>query len=311
MIVARESSITYEQVASAADSMKAQSQKPTARNLREMLGAGSMATVLKFLQQWQSGQMRQSQAIDDTLDVSIVRAISNQILIKVQDAVSESVSQLADLQGETDALITENEKQAAELENRAVELSSLQEQHSALAGRAEQLEDEIKRTATALLSERQALEGARVELAKAELRLEAVPKIEAEVIKLRLELEDERKNSANLHEIAAVANAKLESETSLRLGIQEQLLTATKSSNENADRAIKVAEQFSNEKVLTQTLQARVEVLGRDILVANDLAKKSGELAAELKGQLAEAKKPATTKKIPAKKTPANITVDK
>jgi len=301
--MAREPSITFERVAAAADNIKAQSQKPTARNVRETLGAGSMATVLKFLQQWQSGQVRQSQAIDDTLDVSIVRAISNQIATKVQEATADATAQLADLQSETDTLITENERQAAELENKAVELAALQEQHSALAGRTEQLEDENERQAAALLAERQASEGARVELAKAELRLEAVPRIEAEIEKVRLELDEERKKSSSLHEAAAVANAKLESETSLRLSLQEQLLKVTKSAEENADRAIKATEHLSNEKVLSQTLQARTEALSRELATANDLAKKAGEFAAELKGQLA-----ATTKKTPVKKSPSQKT---
>jgi len=301
--MAREPSITFEQVAAAADNIKAQSQKPTARNVREALGAGSMATVLKFLQQWQSGQVRQSQAIDDTLDVSIVRAISNQIATKVQEATADATAQLADLQSETDTLITENERQSAELENKAVELSALQEQHSALAGRTEQLEDENERQAAALLAERQASEGARVELAKAELRLEAVPRIEAEIEKVRLELDEERKKSSSLHEAAAVANAKLESETSLRLSLQEQLLKITKTAEENADRAIKATEQLSNEKVLSQTLQARTEALSRELAAANEQAKKAGELAAELKGQLA-----ATPKKSPVKKSPSQKT---
>ena len=298
--MAREPSITFEQVATAADNIKAQSQKPTARNVRETLGAGSMATVLKFLQQWQSGQVRQSQAIDDTLDVSIVRAISNQIATKVQEATADATAQLADLQGETDTLITENERQSIELENKAVELAALQEQHSALAGRTEQLEDENKRQAGALLAERQASEGARVELAKAELRLEAVPRIEAEIEKVRLELDEERKKSSTLHEAAAVANAKLESETSLKLSLQEQLFKVTKTSEDNAGRAIKATEQLSNEKVLSQTLQARIQALTLELEAASDMAKKAGELAAELKGQLAATPK-ATTKKVVSK----------
>lgn len=291
--MAREPSITYEQVAAAAVNLKAQSQKPTARNVREVLGVGSMATVLKFLQQWQSGQVRQSQAIDDTLDVTIVRAISNQIASKVQDATAEATAQLADLQSETDTLITENERQTAELESKAVELSALQEQHSALAGRTKQLEDENKRTAEALIAERQVSEVARVELAKAELRLEAVPRIEAEIEKVRLELAEERIKSSSLHEAAAVANAKLESEISLRTSLQEQLLKAVKLADDNAEKANKLAEQLSNEKLTVKGLESKVESLANDISAKAEIiesarieAKRSGEEAAKLRGQL-------------------------
>lgn len=298
--MARESSITYEQVAAAAGNLKAQSLKPTARNVREALGVGSMATVLKFLQQWQSGQVRQSQAIDDTLDVSIVRAISNQIASKVQDATAEATAQLADLQSETDTLITENERQAAELESKVIELATLQEQHSALAGRTNQLENENKRTAEALLAERQASEIARVELAKAELRLEAVPRIEAEIEKVRLELAEERTKSSNLHETAAVANARLESETSLRSSLQEQLLKALKLAEDNAEKANKLAEQLSNEKLTVKGLESKIESMTHDINAkaliiesARIEAKRSGEEAAQLRGQLEVTEKKA------------------
>ena len=74
--MARESTITYEQVAEAADNLKAQNLKPTSRAVREALGSGSMATVCKLLQQWQAGQTRQSQATDDTIDPAVARAIS-------------------------------------------------------------------------------------------------------------------------------------------------------------------------------------------------------------------------------------------
>ena len=101
--------------AAAADNIKAQGGKPTARSVRDALGTGSMATVLKFLQEWKGGQVRQCQAIDDTLDPSIARAISNQIAGKVQEATADATARLADLQAETDGVIVENELDRAEL----------------------------------------------------------------------------------------------------------------------------------------------------------------------------------------------------
>ena len=169
----------------------------------------------------------------------------------------------------------------------------MQEQHSALAGRTKQLEDENKRTAEALIAERQVSEVARVELAKAELRLEAVPRIEAEIEKVRLELAEERIKSSSLHEAAAVANAKLESEISLRTSLQEQLLKAVKLADDNAEKANKLAEQLSNEKLTVKGLESKVESLANDISAKAEIiesarieAKRSGEEAAKLRGQL-------------------------
>ena len=51
----REATITYEQVAAAADAMKVAGGKPTSRGIRERLGnTGSMGTVNKLLQAWKA-----------------------------------------------------------------------------------------------------------------------------------------------------------------------------------------------------------------------------------------------------------------
>lgn len=228
--MARESTITFEQVAAAADSIKSQGGKPTARSVRDVLGTGSMATVLKFLQEWKGGQIRQSQAIDDTLDPSIARAISNQIAGKVQEATADTTARLADLQSEVDAVIQENENLIADRSSIHHELLALQEQYASLTGRAQQLEADSARRAAELATARMAAEAARVALAKSELRLEAVPRIEAELLSVRAELVAERIKSAEQHEAAAVAVAQ-------RVGIEQlsaRLLQQLAEANEAA-----------------------------------------------------------------------------
>lgn len=304
--MARESTITYEQVAAAADSIKAKNINPTARNVRDVLGTGSMATVLKFLQQWKNGQTRQSQAIDDTLDPSIARAISNHIAVRVQEATSDTTARLADLQAETETVIAENERQAATIEEQAAELATLQEQLAATAGRAQQLEADAEKQAAELAAERTAAEAARVELAKAELRLEAVPRIEAEIEKVRADLLQARAQSAELHEAAAVATAKLEAEVAQRKSVEAQMAEAVK-------RATASGEALSNERVTVQTAQARLEAAARELVdankavdVAREAAKRAGEEAAELRGKLSATSHPQNNlRKQPAKKQPS------
>jgi len=300
--MARESTITHDQVAAAADQIKAAGNKPTARAVRDVLGTGSMATVLKFLQQWQGGQVRQSQAIDDTLDPAIGRAISNVIVGKVQEATADATARLADLQAEAEAIIAENERQAAELEGQAAELAALQEQHAALAGRAQQLESDATRTVADLVAERQAAEAARVELAKAELRLEAVPRIEAEIEKFRADLLQSRAQAAELHEAAAVATAKMEAAEAARKKAEQQLEAA-------AAKDAATAQALQNERVAVQACHARLESAAREISAATEAAskaraesKKSSEEAAELRGQLAAANMDKPAAPAPAKK---------
>jgi chromosome segregation ATPase len=248
-IMAREATITFEQVAAAADSIKAQGGKASARAVREVLGSGSMATVLKLLQQWQSGQVRQSASIDDTLDPSVVRAISNQIATRVQEATADTTARLADLQAEADLIIAENERQAVDLEAQAAELVVLHGQYAELAGRAQQLESEAARTAAELVAERRATEAARVELAKAELRLEAVPKVEAEIEKVRAELLLARAQAAELHEAAAVATVKLEGAVRELAVANEAVTQARAEAQRFSEAAAELRGQLSTEKI--------------------------------------------------------------
>lgn len=292
----RNPTITYEQVATVADKILNQGGKPTNHNVRDALGSGSSTTILRFLQQWQNGQVRQSQGIDDTIDPSIVRAISSQIAIRVQESTAAAMSRIAGLQADIESLMLENENQSAEIESKKAELVIIQEQYSSLVGRVQQIESDAARTIADLVAERQAAEAARVLLAKAELRLEAVPRIENEIKKVRAELLQARSLSAELHEAAAVATARLEAETLQRKNFETQLLEALHQREEARKQNVTTAESLANERVAVQAGQARLEAAAREIEAANKAtskaraeAKEAIEAAAELRGQLSAA----------------------
>ncbi len=280
--MAREATITYEQVASAADSIKNQGDKPTARAVREVLGTGSMATVLKFFQQWQAGQVRQSQAIDDTLDPAIARAISNQLALKVQEATSEATMRLADLQSEAETIIAENERQSVDIEGLTSEMDKLNANCAALSGRNQQLDADIVRLKDDLANERQEAEHARTELAKAQLRLEAVPRIEAEIQTVRAELEVSRKAQAMAEQSAAVAIAQRDAAEA----------KATEAADREAIANARVIDADKNTKIITvelstaqaseQAAKAHVTAGQREI---DDLLEQRKITAQELKKQ--------------------------
>lgn len=207
--MAREANITFEQVATAADELKAKDVKPTSRAVREVLGTGSMATVCKFLEQWKSGQARQSQVADDSIDQSVARALNAHIATKIQTAISDSTARLADMQGELASVILENERQSNEISDLTVEAAFHKEEGAKLVGQIERLTTDLTNTILELGAERQAAEQARIQLAKAELRLEAVPRIEAEIEKVRAELDVERKSAAKAREEAAELRGRI------------------------------------------------------------------------------------------------------
>lgn len=306
--MARESTISYEQVVAVADGMKARGEKPTSRNVREALGSGSMGTVLKHLQQWQSGQMR----AEDTpvaLPAALQRALVDFIGQEVASAKTILQSDLVDAQQANADMIAESERQSSTIEIQAEALESAQVEKAGLAGRLAQVESDLAKTLDDVAAERQAAETARVELAKAELRLEAVPKIEAEIEKVRAELLDARAKAAELHEAAAVATAQLDAANTARMKVEQQLEAANEAAGKaraKADQQLEAAatkeastaKALENERVEVQACQARLEAAARELEAAKEAvikaradAKKSGEESAELRGQLAESRK--------------------
>ncbi|PIV91308.1 MAG: hypothetical protein COZ77_10215 [Gallionellales bacterium CG_4_8_14_3_um_filter_54_18] len=208
--MARTTSLTYEQIAGAADAITVRGERVTTRSVRDELGSGSMATVLRFLQDWRNRSNRQGQAVDEMLDLAVIKAINTHIGLRVRDATASASERNAELLTEIDGLLVENEKQASTIEEQAGNIESWKTSHAAVSARVGELENTVARLTEELLGERQTGEQARIALAKAELRLEAVPRFETEVAQLRAELLQSQKEAATYHEAAAVAQARLE-----------------------------------------------------------------------------------------------------
>ncbi|WP_062059555.1 DNA-binding protein [Cellvibrio sp. OA-2007] len=198
----REATITQEQVNAAADALVAAGQKPTNRAVLDTLGSGSMATVVKFLQNWRAGQSRASAAIDDAIDAEVSRSISNMLARRILDATAEANSKLAELQSDLASVIGENERQAAQIEAQEAELNALRAQAQSQSGQIEQLEVEAVRAREQIASEAKAREAAQVALGKAELRIESLPS-------LLEELRDARADAKRTGEEAAELRGKL------------------------------------------------------------------------------------------------------
>lgn len=296
--MAREATITQEQVNSAADTIRASGAKPTARAVLQMLGSGSMATVLKFLQVWQAGQVRATEN-PVVLPAGLQRALVDFIGQEVASAKAGLQDDLVAAQQANGDLIAESERQASTIEIQAEALESTQAEKAELAGRLAQVESDLVKAGDDVAGERQAAEHARTELAKAQLRLEALPRIEAEADRLRGELEAERTAKVAAEQAAAVALAKLE-------GMTDRAKKAEALAEKAEKQAAQVAGEISSARVQAQAQQTALDAavrecddLRRQTKEARAEAKKSGEEAAELRGQLSAAtaeKKPAAAK---------------
>lgn len=205
----RESVITQEEVNAAADQLRASGARPTSRAVRELLGGGSMATVLKHLQVWQGRQVRpaETQAV---LPIGLQRALVDFIAQEVASAKVTLETDLVTAQQANQDLIAESERLAAALEREQSAVETLHADKAELSGRLGQVNKDLEDVRAEAAAQREAAEHARTEKAKLELRLEGVPRLEAEIERLKAALESERNAKVVAEQQAAVSLARLE-----------------------------------------------------------------------------------------------------
>lgn len=288
--MAREATISQEDVNAAADSIRAAGRKPTARAVREQLGRGSMATVLKFLQTWQSGQV-QAPATPLMLPTALQRPIVDFIAQEVATAKWSLEQDLAQAQQTQQDLIKENEEQASALVDLQRALEDLQVEYSRLSGQNAQLNTDFEDTRQSVELHRQAAEAARTEIAKLQFRLEGVPRLEAEfakveaalkadLAKVEAALEAERAARVAADQTAAVATARIEQSQHSVEDLKIRLARAETEAREANHEAGRLRGQVG-------TLQGALDTTSKELSQTKSEARQAEALAAEFKGQLA------------------------
>jgi DNA-binding protein H-NS len=203
----REATITFEQVAAVAENIKNEGGKPTSRAVRERLGSGSMGTINRMLQDWKAGQERKIETAL-VLPAGLQRAMLDFMDLELNSARAQLRTELAEQQQEAADLAKENERQAekiARLEEAIEERISDCDQKNGEIAQLYKICDGLREE---IARERLSAESARTELAKALLRLEAMPRLEADLVELRAKMEGEHLARVAAEKAAAVAEAQ-------------------------------------------------------------------------------------------------------
>jgi colicin import membrane protein len=342
--------VNFEAVAAAAEALQIAGQRPSVRAVIAHLGGGSPNAVLKHLGEWKAG--RPVVRIEDTaLDARITSAIIDQMQRVAVAAAAAAEERAAGIDDDLQALAEAQQAAEQQIEALTTERDTSREQSEGLARQLAEERENAERNlqhgaeqAAALRSdlagERKHQEKTAAALAKAEVRLEALPDLHTEIERLRAALDAESKARAVAEQQAAVLAAKLEdsvrhaSEIEARASKAEQQAqkavadanAVAMKASENASvlavkledserRAVKAEQQAQatardlvSANSAVQAGQARLESAAREIedakkaaTEARTAAKKSGEEAAELRGKLA-AKLDLKSPKKPAQK---------
>jgi colicin import membrane protein len=263
--------VSFETVAAAAEALQADGQRPSVRAVIATLGGGSPNAVLKHLAEWKAGRP-QVAVPDANLDPRIANAIVDQMRRVAAEASNAAEERAAGVEEDLQALAEAQQALERQIETVTGERDACRLQAEELAGRLAEAQAGFDREreqhvlAVVALREELATERLRQErasaaLAKAEVRLEAIPSLQAETERLRTALESAQHARQQAEQNAAVLAAKLEAGD------------------------IHAAEVEARE----QAALARAGEAERQARDAQMEARKSGEEAAELRGRLATA----------------------
>ncbi|MDO8344428.1 MAG: DNA-binding protein [Cellvibrio sp.] len=297
--------------------MKIEGVKPTSRAVRERLGnTGSMGTINKLLGRWKSGQERQISAalvLPPALQRVLLEFMDNELTA----ARTTLEAELADQQQEAADLATENERQVIENDAQAETIEQLRSEVAAHQGRAGQLETDLTASREEAVRERSGAELARTELAKAQLRLEAMPRLEADLVAVREVLETERLARQQAEQTAAVLTAKLEAaerratEADARTTKAEAAITQSAEKAEivarelvTANAKLEAAERRANEAdTRTVRAEAATATAARDLVAATAIVQAGQARLESAARELEDAKKAVATANATAKKS--------
>lgn len=243
--------VNFEAVAAAAEALQGAGQRPSVRAVIAHLGGGSPNAVLKFLAQWKTGVPGEPAVVHnrivDTPAVSASLEPGSRATVALASAQKRAAAFGDDLQAIADA---HNLVEQQNLVLRA-ERDVMEQQLLSLTRQYEQAQAESDRHQQVAAEQAAAL-------AKAEVRLEALPDLHVEIERLRSALNMESKARAVAELQAAVSEARLE--------VGERYAGATQARATQAEQQVAVA-------------QARLESTARELADAkqSDAAKKKGK----------------------------------
>lgn len=210
--------VTQDAVYAAAEALEARGQRVSVRTIRDHLGGGSPNQITPLLSAWRAKKPQVAQA-DIQLDPRIGQLIAEQVKV----AAGEAARRADERASEAEDTLQLCQQETAELtEQLAAVTSSLDDvraQREQQAGTITELREDLTRTRKEALEEieaadakadreRESAELARTALAKAELRLEALPRLEAEIERLRVALEQAQAGRQLAEQQAAVLVAQ-------------------------------------------------------------------------------------------------------
>jgi len=291
--------ITPDRVFAAADALEASGSRVSVRSVRDYLGGGSPNQITPLLASWRARKPSVA-APEIQLDPRIVQLIAEQVraaageaAVRADERANEAEDTLTLCQQENSELAEQLattlralDEARAKVEQQAGTISEIREEIERVRSEAE---EEVEEADTRANREREVAETAQHALARAELRLESMPRLEGEVERLRTALDEALSGKQSAEQQAAVAAAKLDAAIQRVSAAEEREREARQQQAAAQEAAARANGDAHQAQITLQAVQARLESTSRELETARGSL---SELKEELKELRAE-KKPA------------------
>lgn len=291
--------VTFESVAAAAQALIDDGGKASVRAVIAALGGGSPNAVLPLLNEWKAGRPL-VRASDIALDPRIAGLIAEQIGTASAQAAKMAEEKAADVQADAEAVAeagraaearAEQLEQALEVANAEVLAKTRDLDNLALERErdAKVAQEKINTLQIQLQGERQRADQAVQTVAKDEVRLQAIPKLEAEVQRL-----------VQFEQQSAVVTARLEDAHDVIEDLRQRLAASEKAASQARESGAKLSSELEQSRIQEQAAQARLESAIRELEGSKSVLaevktelKEAREEAKDLRSRLLDASKPA------------------
>lgn len=303
--------ITYEEVARVAASIAARGERPSNRSVRAELGTGSMGTISRYMSKWLEAQP-EPKAKRHEIPAALIESLNDEIDRQAAADKADLNAQISTLKGDKAALEEENAFYEEARDTLAAELELAKAKTEQQVGIIEQLRAEIVKTEAEateaiakaqadaadavakanaeLLKERADAISARQELARAELRLEALPHLQAEIQRIQDKLDGEASHVKHLEKTLAVAEVEKREAIARAEAADKRESEAQKAHQVALEKASASAEKGHKAEMAYSELVGKVSGLEREILAERESAASWKALAEERNAKATKAK---------------------
>ena len=277
--MAQQGKITQEDVNALCVRLRAQGKRPSTRLIRAEHGAGSTGTIQAMLRVWEGNNPEAATAV--ALTTALQKTLQDNLGIEVSRAQQELREKLEVASETISDLVRENEQLADENAQLDDVNGKLLDSVAEAKGQLQQLQEDIAAARAGEAQQRADADQLHIALARAQLQLEQVEKLEASHAVTLQQLEQMRVRQVESERQASVSAAQ-------RDAYAERVMEEKLRSEKLLGQVEALSQELGKAAARVEAAQGRFELVSAELSVAKDEAQQARVIAAKAREAEAE-----------------------